>query len=131
MSKNGVPSLTANSRKKAKEKKNVVSDGYGLEIIVNIGDTMRNKGIVKKTDVLTKSENKGRRKAVKLRELVDYGYVVEVEEESHQHQVRHYDLTSDGWAIWSAVEETSRHELPTKISKRIWSDSEQQYIEVE
>lgn len=121
--------MTATSRIKAKNRKRVLTDSYGLEIVLRVGDTMRSKGVVKTTDVLTKSENKSHSRSVRMRELVDYGFLVEVEEDSHQHQVRHYDLTEDGWKIWTAVSEIRSAELPTKTRK--WSDAEQRYIEVD
>ena len=120
--------MTAKSRMKAKIRKRVVSDTYGLEIVLKIGDTMRSKGIVKKTDVLTQSEGKDRKKSKQLDALVDSGFVLYVEEDKHQHQVRHLDLTEDGWTIWKTFDGL-KDTVPEK--KTVWSDAEQSYIEVD
>ena len=131
MSIDGVPSLTAKSRKTKTERKKVLSDTYGIEIVLQIGDTMRSRGVVRKGDVLTQSECKNRPKSMRLEELVDNGFVTYVEERSHQHQVRHLDLTEDGWRLWTAVSEITARPIPEKRKERVWSDAEQCYIEVD
>lgn len=130
MSKHAVPSLTAQCRNTKAKRIKVVSDTYGLEIVLKIGDTMTSDGIVKKTDILTQSESRNRPKSVRLEELVDAGFVTYVEEERHPHQVKHLNLTEDGWKIWTAFSEI-RNVTVKKKKLRIWSDSEQGYIEVD
>jgi len=86
----------------------VLTKTHAMTIIMAVGDAATKKGTARRGDVLQASESGSRTKSVRLQEMICAGYVEDVKEYAHPHNVKHLNLTPRGWKIYYAVRDDEK-----------------------
>ena len=91
-------------RSKTNALRAIIAQRYSVDIVLCLGDSLRQKHSAIISDVIFHSENGSRTRHQQLHNLIDAGIVQIVKEYKHPNNCKHLILTPAGWALYGALD---------------------------